>query len=699
MRNSRFILFTACLLAGATTTFASTNSASSRTSSRPYPAQKLKSPLDKQPQLGAVAPPSLAPQNLIGGTNPAAPRPRPGMLAVGGADSCTTPDAITGTGTFAFDNTAATTGTEGQTEAACLFFGSTTIDNDVWFQWTAPAAGMATFALCGGSTMDSKIAVYPGAACPAAGTALACNDDTCGLQSQVTFGVTPGASYMLQLGNYPGTPGAAGSFTLSVSGGVLNDDCSGATPISGTGTFAFSNVGATTSPQQGLACGSGTCSNDVWFDWTAPSTGNAIWTLCNGAVGFDSLIAAYSGGGCPSGAALGCNDDTCGLVSQLVFPVSAGNHYMLQLGAYSATGSGAGSFDLSVTAPPVGCSYDDGSTNNLLGWTLGGDIVWMNAFGSASSTTVLSSMDVMWGSALFTGYNPGNGTPATLFVWADGPTQDGNPTDATLLLTLPATVSAVDTDTYVHYTFAPLTITGYFFVGVQQQHASGQFVAPIDQTIPVPNVGWFFGDNTPGATANYANPGANLQVPTTIDSVGIPGQFMVRAGCVNNTISHLCDPGSAGVIACPCANPPSGSGRGCDNSSATGGAMISTGGSNSIANPTLAITTSGQKATETSILLQGSASIANGVPFGQGVRCAGGALWRLYVKNAVGGSITAPGVGDPSIPAKSATLGDPFSAGASRWYMVYYRDPVVLGGCIALATFNATPSVEVLWVP
>src|SRR6185295_3131091 len=36
----------------------------------------------------------------------------------------------------------------------------------------------------------------------------------------------------------------------------------------------------------------------------------------------------------------------------------------------------------------------------------------------------------------------------------------------------------------------------------------------------------------------------------------------------------LCDPGVGGVIGCPCANPPAGSGLGCNNSSNTGGARL-----------------------------------------------------------------------------------------------------------------------------
>ena len=36
--------------------------------------------------------------------------------------------------------------------------------------------------------------------------------------------------------------------------------------------------------------------------------------------------------------------------------------------------------------------------------------------------------------------------------------------------------------------------------------------------------------------------------------------------------------------------------------------------------------------------------------------------------------------------------------GTSRWYAVYYRDPVVLGGCPATSTFNSTQTQLVNWV-
>ena len=166
-------------------------------------------------------------------------------------------------------------------------------------------------------------------------------------------------------------------------------------------------------------------------------------------------------------------------------------------------------------------------------------------------------------------------------------------------------------------------------------------------------------------------------------------------------LESVCAPGEAGVLACPCSNPPGVPGRGCDNSAGTGGASLRATGVAHLSMDSLVFTTSGELASVLSLLLQGDALVPGGAVFGQGVRCAGGALRRLYAQTASGGGITAPdfGAGDPTVSARSAALGDVIQAGESRWYLVYYRDPVVLGGCPAGSTFNATPTGEVLWLP
>jgi hypothetical protein len=112
-------------------------------------------------------------------------------------------------------------------------------------------------------------------------------------------------------------------------------------------------------------------------------------------------------------------------------------------------------------------------------------------------------------------------------------------------------------------------------------------------------------------------------------------------------------------------------------------------------------TTSGEKPTATSILLQGTAVAPFGISYGQGVRCVAGTLKRLFTKAASGGSITAPNLGDgePTVSAQSGANGDTILPGQSRWYLVVYRDPTVLGGCAATRTFNATQTEQVTWGP
>ena len=165
--------------------------------------------------------------------------------------------------------------------------------------------------------------------------------------------------------------------------------------------------------------------------------------------------------------------------------------------------------------------------------------------------------------------------------------------------------------------------------------------------------------------------------------------------------TSLCDPGTNGVIHCPCANRPSGPGRGCNNSAATGGAALSAAGSAYLSGDDLVFTTTGEKPTATSILLQATTSPPAGIVYGQGVRCVGGLFKRLFVKTASAGSITAPDfvAGDPTVSARSAAKGDVIQPGENRWYLVYYRDPTVLGGCPSSSTFNATQTGEISWSP
>lgn len=137
-----------------------------------------------------------------------------GQFVVAGAanDACTGATAISGEGIFSFNSTNNTL----DGAPACTAHTSQQIDRDEWFCWTAPQTpcnGQYVVSTCG-TTVDTAIAVYQGCTCPAI-TPIACGDDDCGLQTHLPFSATPGQTYLIRIGTYPGTPGGAGSFSIT----------------------------------------------------------------------------------------------------------------------------------------------------------------------------------------------------------------------------------------------------------------------------------------------------------------------------------------------------------------------------------------------------------------------------------------------------------------------------------------------------
>lgn len=126
-------------------------------------------------------------------------------------DDCSAPIAISGAGPFAYDDSLATLGATGQ---MCVPTGTSTIDHDLWYCWTAPASGSYDVSTRGLTLLDTKIAVYAGCACPTSAS-IGCNDDVCGtLQSTMTWNANAGTSYLIQIGTFTGAQGGLGAFTI-----------------------------------------------------------------------------------------------------------------------------------------------------------------------------------------------------------------------------------------------------------------------------------------------------------------------------------------------------------------------------------------------------------------------------------------------------------------------------------------------------
>jgi len=98
------------------------------------------------------------------------------------------------------------------------------------------------------------------------------------------------------------------------------------------------------------------------------------------------------------------------------------------------------------------------------------------------------------------------------------------------------------------------------------------------------------------------------------------------------------------------------------------------------------------------LVFQGDSMLLSPASFGDGLRCVGGSIRRMYLLNAVSGTLTVPPTGQPSVSARSASQGDPLSPGDVRSYQAWYRDPDPgFCGSPAGSTWNLSNAVRIVW--
>ena len=570
-----------------------------------------------------------------------------------GSDSCSTAQVIGGPGPHAFDLNSATTGTDGQSGAACLYNMTTSILTDVWFRWTAPSSGFFLVSTCQQTTVDTKVAVYAGAGCPP-GAPIACDDDGCGIQSVALFSASAGSTYLIQVGTSVfGSPGT-GTFLVLAVPNAANDDCATPATIAGTGFFAFDNTLAATGTQGQSNPGCVPVVLDVWYSWTAPVTGMAQLDTC-GQTPSDSRVAVYAGSGCPGATSLACDDDGCGLQSITSWPVTGGASYTLQIGGQSFTSGSFGTVRLEVTPVPTNDSCATPATANPGGV----------AYDNTTATT---------------------GT--------EGQSNPCGPIEKDLWFTWTASVTgtaSVDTcgQTSVNTSLAVYGGTG----------------CPVGMSLACNDDGCMFGSGqsevffpiTAGTTYT-------IQVGSALGMPGGPASFVINeTPGGGGPMVPFCFPGQFGVISCPCGNPPSASGLGCNNFGAgpAASAGLTASGTASIGSDSVVLSVTGENNTSLTVFFQGHDPISpTGLPHGAGVRCVTSTLKRLYTGNAAGGAISRPGMGDPSVTARSTTLGDPISSGQNRHYFTIYRDPNAAGPCgNTTSTVNLSNAGTIFWSP
>jgi hypothetical protein len=141
-------------------------------------------------------------------------------------DECATAIQVT-VGTTAFDTTGATTSAPGWPCAAG--------GNDLWYRFTSATTGNITVSTCNGTTYDSALEAFSGTC--AALVSLVCNDDSCALQSRISFAATAGQTYYIRVGGFASQTGQ-GNLDINDGTPILN-------PANGTYYAGISAPGIT----------------------------------------------------------------------------------------------------------------------------------------------------------------------------------------------------------------------------------------------------------------------------------------------------------------------------------------------------------------------------------------------------------------------------------------------------------------------
>lgn len=217
----------------------------------------------------------------------------------------------------------------------------------VWYKWTAPFAGTATF-MTTGSSFNTLLGVYTGTIVSAL-TAVASNNNvsTTNLTSTLTFKAVAGTTYRIAVDgfNATSTPSSAASGNVVLSWTMLasNDRFASAQVITGiSGKVVGSNVNATKELGEPSHSPDGNAGGkSVWYVWTAPITGKA--TFSTAGSNFDTVLAVYRGSTVSTLSALpnGKNDDISLSVSTSLVTVSVvkGTIYHIAVDGFRPAGS------------------------------------------------------------------------------------------------------------------------------------------------------------------------------------------------------------------------------------------------------------------------------------------------------------------------------------------------------------------------
>ena len=352
-------------------------------------------------------------------------------------DECATAVGILANIPTAFDTTTATAG--GNTFACST--GGLPHGNDIWYQYTATSNNDIAVSLCG-SAFDTLLQAYSGTC--ASLTSIACNDDSCALQSAVQFPGVSGQTYYIQVA---GWNNAAGTGLITVTEVTPPAPCNGGISTVGYIGGNQGNVGGAI--YFNLTVSSAVTLGGIETNYLAASgtpVGVTVYTTPTTHVGNEGNMAVWTQVAMDNGAA-----------------TSAGGNSPTSITFASPLNLSAGTYGIALVASGSAHSYTNGNGTNQ-NFTNG---VFSIAAGSATNVPFTTPVFTprVWNGQLC---ESGPSAPGTNYCMANA-----NSTGQTGLMSASGTNVVANNDLRLEASRLPNNAFGYFLTSTTEAFTPG----------------------------------------------------------------------------------------------------------------------------------------------------------------------------------------------------------------------------------
>lgn len=325
----------------------------------------------------------------------------PACVPAAPGDECTTAEVAV-LGVNAFDSSSATTGNDPLPDPATCIEGLGSLIGDIWYNFVPDESGTLLATTCQLGSFDSDLVMYTGS-CDSL-IQVACSGDVNQLPSSVCqqywseflVDVVAGQTYWFRIGAWGqphpgnGDPGP-GALTLDLIPAGPVEDCSNGVDDDGDGLVDCEDPSCASDPNCVVAAPGDECSsaavaiigvnpidttsatqsadpyddaqctgtflgqmiNDVWYEFTAPVTGDYTISTCD-TIDFDSDIVVYTGT-CGALTQVACNGDgpgCAGFSSLVETQLNGGDVYYIRVGGWNGAAIGTGNVEIESAAPP-----------------------------------------------------------------------------------------------------------------------------------------------------------------------------------------------------------------------------------------------------------------------------------------------------------------------------------------------------------